>query len=339
KTFASFPPKEQEALLEHCVKHLLHLHPSRRKEKNRHDWDIATDLAINPGIDSIPAHAPQPEFFGLPVGLSAEEYYNLLVPPFSIGNLEGAGAGDNPDDDGQKQEKSSDFDTSHADVSPIDNHDIWGEADSIPVRLAEEMVRNVVQDAMDKADNKAPPELVPLIDSLLATPEIPWQTILRQFVATAGRIGRKSSWQRENRRFSHNMPGSIKRHRLNLLVGIDISDSTNKPELREAFAKELLHIAKSRDSVLTVLYANSRIKKIENLKGEMVTAEVYQGGGFTDLRPVFEYAKTMQKPPSAIIYITDGIGPAPEKMEFPTLWVLTEDGEKPVNWGVELRLV
>jgi hypothetical protein len=25
-------------------------------------------------------------------------------------------------------------------------------------------------------------------------------------------------------------------------------------------------------------------------------------------------------------------------MEFPTLWVLTPDGQKPVEWGVELRL-
>jgi len=25
-------------------------------------------------------------------------------------------------------------------------------------------------------------------------------------------------------------------------------------------------------------------------------------------------------------------------MEFPTLWVLTKEGEKPAPWGVELRL-
>lgn len=41
---------EQRALLEHLVKHLLHLHMARRKDRNRHDWDVCCDLAINPGI-------------------------------------------------------------------------------------------------------------------------------------------------------------------------------------------------------------------------------------------------------------------------------------------------
>jgi predicted metal-dependent peptidase len=42
--------------------------------------------------------------------------------------------------------------------------------------------------------------------------------------------------------------------------------------------------------------------------------------------------------PAAVIYLTDGVGPAPELMEFPTLWVLTAAGEKPVPWGIELRM-
>ncbi len=129
-----------------------------------------------------------------------------------------------------------------------------------------------------------------------------------------------------------------KKKRLNILVGIDTSESTDILELREAFARELLHIARSRDSLITVLYANSRIQKVENFSASDVVAEVVSGGGFTDLRPVFEYAKTMQPLPTAIIYLTDGYGPAPGQMEFPTLWALTIDGRKPVDWGVELKL-
>jgi len=67
-------------------------------------------------------------------------------------------------------------------------------------------------------------------------------------------------------------------------------------------------------------------------------AEVVHGGGFTDLRPVFDFAKTMHNRPAAVIYLTDGEGPAPETMEFPTLWVLTPEGRRPTEWGVELRL-
>ena len=332
--FADYSPKEQEALLEHCVMHLLHLHPSRRKERNRHDWDIACDLAINPLLENMPPTAPRPEYFALPDGLAAEEYYYRLVDPFDTGNLDGAGMGSADRHDQGSAGKGE----GNKQCTAIDDHTIWEEADCTPLRLAEEMVRGMVRDAWQKSDGEIPGELRSLATALLTPPRLPWQMILRQFVATAGRIGKRSTWQRENRRFAHETPGSRKRHRLNLLIGIDVSDSTNSPELREAFAAELVRIAAGRDTSLTVLYANSRIQRIEKLSGRGVTIASYHGGGFTDLRPVFDYARTMHPKPAALIYLTDGIGPAPEIMELPTLWVLTQAGERPVPWGVELRL-
>ncbi|BCS52048.1 hypothetical protein GSbR_31030 [Geobacter sp. SVR] len=143
---------------------------------------------------------------------------------------------------------------------------------------------------------------------------------------------------REHRRFGHDTPGIRKRKRLNLLVGVDVSDSTNIVAVREAFAAELMQVARGRDAAITVLYANSRIQHIESFKGSAGVVQRYDGGGFTDLRPVFDYARTMHPLPAAVIYLTDGIGPAPEQMEFPTLWVLTVEGGKPVPWGLELRL-
>ena len=58
--FAELAPREQEALIEHGLKHVLHLHMTRRKGRNSHDWDIACDLAINPEIDALPPEAPLP---------------------------------------------------------------------------------------------------------------------------------------------------------------------------------------------------------------------------------------------------------------------------------------
>jgi predicted metal-dependent peptidase len=342
--FAGYPPAEQEALLEHCVKHLLHLHMARRKERHGRDWDMACDLAINPGIAGMPSGAPRPAQFALPGGLAAEEYYRLLTVPFDCGNLTGEGAGQAEQDqggavgDGAAEAPGGTTPTAAGQGSPIDDHGAWDEADSTPLRLAEELVRGMVRDAWQKCDGRVPADLLPLVSGWLAPPSIPWRQLLRQFVATAGRLGRQSTWQRENRRFAHATPGTRKRHRLNLLIGVDVSDSTDAPALREAFARELMQIARGRDAVLTVLYANSRIQRIESLRGSSVVPASYHGGGFTDLRPVFDYARTMQPRPAAVVYLTDGIGPAPERMEFPTLWVLTREGERPVPWGVELRL-
>src|SRR6185369_3942960 len=118
---ASYRPEEQQALLEHCVLHLLHLHPSRRKERNRHDWDIACDLAINPLLVEMPLSAPRPEYFRLPDGLAAEEYYRKLVDPFDTGNLRGSGSGT-----AEREDAGASGDGISANRSvPVDDHTVW----------------------------------------------------------------------------------------------------------------------------------------------------------------------------------------------------------------------
>lgn len=332
--FETLSPAQQRGLLEHLVKHLLHLHPLRRKGRNQHDWNICCDLAINTGITDLPDDALLPAYYDAPDGLAAEEYYELLVPPFDTGNLDGSGYGD-----ADRSERGAAGDgTSRDAATTLDSHELWSEADSTPLALAEETVRAITRDSLRGSDGETPAELRTVVEALLRLPLIPWRQILRQFIATAGRTGRKSSWMREHRRFEHTTPGIRKRRRLNLLVGIDVSDSTNISDLREAFAAELLRIAAGRDASVTVLYANSRIQRITTFSGAPGIVECYDGGGFTDLRPVFDYARTMHPLPAAVIYLTDGVGPAPETMEFPTLWVLTSAGEKPTPWGVELRM-
>ena len=334
-----FSPDERQALLEHVLKHILHLHPTRRAGRLPNDWDLACDLAVNPGIVGLPVQAVQPERLKLPPGLAAEEYYRVIHQPFDTGNLHGEGVGnDSPSEAGDVGTGDNDRPDDDASLEAIDDHRVWQEADSTPQRLAEEVVRNLVRDTHRKCHGELPGDLQPLVESWLQPPALPWPQVLRQFVATAGRIGRRSTWKRPHRRFGQNTPGIRKRQRLNLVVAVDSSDSTNEQQLREAFARELLQIARGRDSLLTILYSGSRIQRIETLRGAPQTLDVYLGGGFTDLRPVFEHAAAMQPRPAAIIYLTDGYGEAPESMEIPTLWVLTADGRKPATWGVELRL-
>lgn len=319
--------------MEHQVKHLLHLHMLRRKDRNSHDWDVCCDLAINPSTADLPEDALFPGHFKVEEGLAAEEYYDLLARPFDIGNLAGSGFGN------AEQEERGAAGAGRLDAAAtLDDHSLWSDADSTPLSLAEEMMRAVTRESLRGSDGEAPAELREVVTALLAPSPIPWRQILRQFVATAGRVGRKSTWMREHRRFGHDSPGTRKRRKLTLLVGIDVSDSTNIVEMREAFGRELLQIARGRDASITVVYANSRIQRVDSLSGSAYAVERYDGGGFTDLRPLFDFAKSMHPPPAALIYLTDGIGPAPEQMELPTLWVLTAQGEKPVPWGIELRL-
>lgn len=333
-SFDGLSATEQQAVLEHLVKHLLHLHMLRGKGRNSHDWDVACDLAINPSTPGLPEDALYPSRFDMPEGLAAEQYYQQLARPFDVGNLAGSGFG-NAERQAQGASGAGRGERSHL---TLDDHAPWSDADGTPLPLAEEMVRSVTRESLRGCDGEAPAELREVIEGLLRPSPIPWRQVLRQFVATAGRLGRQSTWMREHRRFSHHTPGTRKRHRLNLLVGVDVSDSTNVVQLREAFATELVQLARGSDAAITVLYANSRIRRIDALKGSAFLPQRFDGGGFTDLRPVFDYAKTMHPLPAAVIYLTDGVGPVPERMDFPTLWVLTAEGEKPAPWGIELRL-
>ncbi len=338
--FALFSVLEQQALLEHLIKHTLHLHPCRRRGRNSTAWDLACDLAINPGIAHLPREAVLPERFRLPDGLAAEDYYARLPQLPQLGRQQGAGHGrERPSAAGTEESAESRRpQAERALPAPLDDHQHWQEADRTPVSLSEQVVRQMVQTAWKKSHGEIPGELQELVDGFLTPPRIPWQEILRQFIGSAGRVGRSSTWKRSHRRFGQATPGLRKQQLLNLVVGIDVSDSTDTQPLREQFARELLQIARGRQSRISVLYAGSRIQKIEHFTGVPQVCEVYRGGGFTDLRPVFDHARQLQPRPAAIIYLTDGYGPAPEQSDIPTLWVLSPDGQKPVDWGLELRL-
>jgi predicted metal-dependent peptidase len=337
--YADYPVEEQQALLEHVIKHLLHLHPVRGRGYHPLNWNLATDLAINPFIENLPIEALRPEHYRFEAGLAAEEYARLLKSLFAVGRLAGDGVGDADQDAGGQSGEGHDEQQEGLSKSRfVDDHQCWSDADSTPECLAEQVVRDLVRDALRKAHGEVPEDVKELVQGWLAPPIIPWRQVLRQFIGTAGRIGRQSTWQRQHRRFQHDTPGTRKRRLLNLLVAIDVSESTDEGPLREAFAFELLQIARGRESRITVLYAHSRIRRIDKFRSSQAVAEVLHGGGFTDLRPVFDYAREMHPQPAAIIYLTDGHGPAPEQMELPTLWVLTPEGRKPVEWGVELKL-
>ncbi len=137
ESFALFSIEGQEALLEHLTKHLLHLHPCRRRERQPTHWDLACDLAINGSIANLPPESPVPARLRLPDQLSAEEYYDRLPQISLSGNrcstIEG-------DANGPETEQFM--------SQPIDDHQIWQQADRTPQQLTEQVVRQMVKTAL-----------------------------------------------------------------------------------------------------------------------------------------------------------------------------------------------
>ena len=163
--YALFSPAEQEALLEHLIKHILHLHPCRRRERSARQWDLACDLAINPGIANLPPEAVLPRRFRLADGLAAEEYYAKLLLIPELGNHQNSGAGEiqaersGDNDDSERQDEAANHQP-----ATIDDHRHWSAADRTPVSLSEQVVRQMVQSAWQKSHGESPGELQALID-------------------------------------------------------------------------------------------------------------------------------------------------------------------------------
>lgn len=102
------------------------------------------------------------------------------------------------------------------------------------------------------------------------------------------------------------------------------------------FLGELIGIAASFGRYrLRLLFCDAEIQ------GEQIITEQipfdpaplrFKGFGGTSFTPVFEYLDDQPEPPNALIFCTDGYGPAPEAPPcYPVLWVLTADGRKPAR--------
>jgi predicted metal-dependent peptidase len=58
-----------------------------------------------------------------------------------------------------------------------------------------------------------------------------------------------------------------------------------------------------------------------------------RGGGGTDFRPVFDWVREQGMMPSALVFLTDGMGTYPDQPPpYPVLWVLSPQHQKP-PWG------
>jgi len=143
--FSLFSVDEQQALLEHLAKHVLHLHPCRRRDRHPKLWDLACDFAINPGIDFMPAEAPRPERLKLVPGLAAEEYYDQLLLIPGVGDQFGDSHGDNlADSSGEEQPDEAESTSDVQQLQPLDDHLHWQDAERTPTALSEQVVRQMV---------------------------------------------------------------------------------------------------------------------------------------------------------------------------------------------------
>ena len=179
----------------------------------------------------------------------------------------------------------------------------------------------------------------------LLEPKIHWKELLRQFITPVLTGARQ--WLPPNRRYITQglyMPSRKRDLELKIVIAIDTSGST-VGEIVQEFVTEVTAIVQSFGAYeLTLMQVDYQICDIEKFTHEVpFEAEKFmlRGGGGTDLRPPFDWVheKMSGELPKALLYMTDGFGPAPSSPpNYPVLWVLNDQGVPPCNWGEVVRI-
>ena len=171
---------------------------------------------------------------------------------------------------------------------------------------------------------------------------IDWKSLLRQFIREVR--GGSYRWLPPNRRFISKelyLPGR-RQKMFRGVVALDTSGST--AEALPDFVGEVERLMRSFGKFeLTVIECDAKVGNVtvvsSNTKPHDWRKHRFSGGGGTDFTPVFEYIKGKRIRPDVLLFFTDGDGSCPQANPgYPVLWLLTENGEPPVSWGVHIKM-
>lgn len=339
-------------VLAHEVCHQVLASEDRRRGRNHHLWNCATDYAINRIVATIPRPSGQPMYAkpegGVPGlgeirildsdaydGLIAETIYEglastALPSPGTVSLVLPARSA---------EEKPLRF------PGVLDHHggiDVHLPGD-VPQKLRDELrerLAGAVETWRGSGERGHLPEECTR-DVTFGRGHVPWQRIFRQHVGQA--LARDEyALTRPNRRYLDCdlvVPGLYSEGVGHVVVALDTSSSMTKDELR-AVGAEIAELAHEADDV-TLIVADDEVKEVvprKELEAYLARGQI-QGGGGTDHRPVFAYLRENGVVPDLFVGLTDLFSQFPERRPgFPVVWVVPP-GHGTAPWGkvVEVR--
>jgi predicted metal-dependent peptidase len=283
-------------VLSHEILHVVFRHQQRSGGTVSTRDNVAADLAVNSILGKIDLpilFAGEGQFQKLPAGKSYEWYYMNL--PDDKKDDEGGGAKGHDNFDGHKKRD--------------------GKADSCANAHVDKAVREAYSEA--KKQGNMPADLESAIGEMLK-PRVNWKVELRKFGGQFAQMGTRPSRKRMNRRVPifGVVPGEVNRYTTKLLYAIDTSGSMGAKEVNAA-AREM----KALPIPYTMIECDAAIHGVTKMTRWKKFCGKVRGGGGTDFRPVFEYAKKGGY--TGIIFVTDLYGEFPANNKIRTLWLST----------------
>ena len=347
---AGLEDRQVRGLLKHEALHLILLHTTTRRYEPHwvHNW--AADLAINsmipeaelPECGLIPGKAfpaltaeqvaeRTPEeiarheklsdlIASFPKGESTEWYFGKLMENNEIKEMES-----------ERKKSEEAFKEMMKGLAEAmgkgDSHEGWGDGEGVSEedrQLAEGKIRQILKEASQKADRSnswgtVPSEMQAHIRKLVSG-EIPWQSVLRQFVGYTHRQDRQETWTRSSRKDPMGAPGVTYSYLPSVSVYIDQSGSVPDSSL-ELFFGELASL--SRKATFTVYYFDTEVDTKNSFiwrRGMSVSPKRTRCGG-TDFEAPTKHANA-DRNCDAYIILTDGGAPKPSSGKKRRAWIL-----------------
>jgi len=216
---------------------------------------------------------------------------------------------------------------------------MWEAAQEDPI--LGEFIKDMVRKARDLCNHDygdVPGSIIDELDNLLAPPRpiVPWNQVLRTFVASSMESDLDWTIKRRSRRYG-TRPGTRKADVLKLAVAIDTSGRISDEQF-ELFCGEIHWILKNGSVNITVFEADAEIQAVYPFKGKF-TGEIHGRGG-TELEPVL--MRVTEERFDSLIYFTDFYAPKIEhRYNIPILWVLTTELDRadfPYQWGRFIKI-
>tara|TARA_R110000787_G_scaffold148964_2_gene262937 strand:+ start:932 stop:2143 length:1212 start_codon:yes stop_codon:yes gene_type:complete len=322
----SMTDPERRAILIHEFYHIIFKHVTDRLPEGgmTKAWNIAADLAINSHIANLPKGGCIPgedQFIDLPPGKAAEWYLPFVERMMQDQSKDSPGEG-SEGEQGQRGKSASEGDS---DLDTLDDHSGWGDAPQEIKDIANERLKDIVQQATDEASQSGSWGSVSsetrkeLIASLKT--KVDWRKVLRFFVKASQRANKSSTIRRINRRYPYIHPGRKSDRVANIAISVDQSGSVDNAMLALFFA-ELNKL--SEVASFTVVPFDTKVdeKKVyEWRKGESRPVErVLSGGTCFDAPTKYVNARKFD----GHIVLTDMCAPKPIPSKCQRLWMTTQ---------------
>ena len=328
---------EIKFILLHELLHILLLHFSRRKGRDRVIWNIATDYVINMTLRESGYYGPDgviyPHYNLGWEEKSAEVYYDELY--------------NSEDESVKKMIDSVRRLIEKPEIWRLTPSDLLGDYEELSPE-EEEVLRRMIKDAIKKTVDIGgkPPEI--LSELYFTKPKnLSWESLLREYLQESE--ADDSSYLRPERKYLHMgmiVPGADpdETDLGEIWAFIDTSGSISQETVME-FLTQLKQILSSYTCSLNLAYWDSGIgdvyKDIQK-EEDLLKCKTYWGGG-TDVACVYKYIEENRIRPYLMLILTDGyfddMPMIPKSLQNSTIMVLSGDcGRDMRRYGKVARL-